>query len=59
MMWSESEKKIWSRICGLNLSQNYARLNFGSVTAEAAPPQLRMLVFNSSFYPNFVNQSQL
>jgi hypothetical protein len=37
--------------------QNYAWLNFGSPAAQFTPPQLRILIFNSPFYPNPVNQS--
>jgi hypothetical protein len=39
--------------------QNNTRLNFGSVAAQVAPPQLKLLNFNSPscFYPNSVSQS--
>jgi hypothetical protein len=35
--------------------QNNTRLNFGSVAAQFASPQSKVLAFNSPFYPNFVD----
>jgi hypothetical protein len=36
--------------------QNNAQLNFGSLAAQFAPPPLKLLTFNSPFYPNSVGQ---